>query len=226
MVWDGRYHGISPFSPTSIPYFCVIFFPIHPLSYSKHTYTQFDSAPLVAWLPACLFAGFATSQRDIHLFFHSAYSVCEEPAIEQQAEGNSKRFVQSSTTSKITKLKLDGIRDEHKRYKCVYLSVFVYVWVTSKRTDEWEGDSLNDWRRQQRERWGKKKKTFNEQQNLIKVIKLVFKCTLHLAFYMCTLSWVEWMRVEHFCIGAVLLLLFLLLLIFLIFCKRFVSSSL
>lgn len=27
-----------------------------------------------------------------------------------------------------------------------------------------------------------KKKTFNEQQNLIKVIKLVFKCTLHLAF--------------------------------------------
>lgn len=72
------------------------------------------------------------------------------------------------------------------------------------------------------------KKTFNEQQNLIKVIKLVFKCTLHLAFYMCTLNRVEWMRVEYFCIGAVLLLplLFLLLLIFLIFCKRFVSSSL
>lgn len=42
-----------------------------------------------------------------------------------KAEGNTANSLcRSSTTSKITKLKLDGIRDEHKRYKCtnVYLS--------------------------------------------------------------------------------------------------------
>lgn len=173
---------------TAIPYFCVIFFqrsPTHTNAQQMRARTQFGVF-LLCWF-ACLLA-ISQCTRDMHLFFHSAYSVSEEQAIEQQAEGNSKRFMQSSTTSKITKLKLDGIRDEHKRYKCSYLYVFVCICRatrererTSATDDDNDSSSSNS-----SDGRDEAKKTFNEQQNLIKVIKLVFKCTLHLAFYMCT----------------------------------------
>lgn len=45
-------------------------------------------------------------------------------------------FMQSSTTSKITKLKLDGIRDEHEQYKCVFVCVngrSAVAWIGRRR---------------------------------------------------------------------------------------------